>query len=487
MNKIYNGKHKWFDGDCLKYRKGGQKNSIDWQNCVGCTVEFQCRDYHGFYTILDRHPNPENQNKNNQKDFLYEIYFNDDKENTFLLDQRILRAVNFEYRLGMYSFDFLYNIGDIINNKYLVLNRERKIFYKKDKHPVRSYTLKCLVDEYIFEIPEYMLEKQQEACPLCNSTVLVVGVNDIATLKPELVKFLADKNDAYKYRANTTKVINFKCDVCGESFQFSPSNFPITLPCGCYSAQFYPNRFIVELFKQIEVPYISELRKCHFDWCENYRYDLYFKFDNKEYIVEMDGGFHKDPKVKERDRIKDNLAKQHDIEVIRINCDYKNANQRFFFIRDNVISSKLSNILDFNNVNWNSINIKILTTNNSKEVWNLKKTGYTDRQISDILSMNASKVNQIIQHGYEIGELEPFSMKNTNVYSKVMVVMNLETAEKKYYIGMKEFYNNSLEYIGIKINSQQFKDHQINGHFILNGYDMYKITYADYIAETAAT
>lgn len=484
MNKIYNGKYKWFDGDCLKQRKGGQKNSIDWKSSVGCTVEFQCKDYHGFYTILDKYPNLENHNKNNQKDFLYEIYFNDDKENTFLLDQRILRAVNFEYRLGIYSFDFLYDIGDIVKDKYLVLNRERKVFYKKDKHPVRSYTLKCLVDEYIFEIPEYMLDKQQELCPLCNSTVLVVGVNDIATLKPELVKFLRDKNDAYKYKANTTEIIDFECDVCGNQFQSSPSSFPITLPCGCYSAQSYPNRFIAELFRRLNIPFITELRKRHFDWCENYRYDLYFELDNKKYIVEMDGGFHKRTKEKEIDVIKNDIAKQHNVEVIRIDCDYKNSNKRFSYIRDNVINSKLSTILNLIDVDWNSINVKILTINNAKEVWRLKKLGYTHKQVADMLNISTSEVTKHVCNGYEIGELKPFSMNNTNVYSKVMVVTNLKTKEKKYYVGLKDFYDNSKDYIGFKMSDIIFKKNEKDGHSIIGKYDMYKITYPEYIKET---
>lgn len=480
MNKIYNGKHKWFDGDCLKHYQD-KKNVIDWKNSVGSTVEFQCKNHHGFYTILSKYPDP-----NKENEFLYEICFDTDIDKIFVVNRQTMRTVNFEYRLGIHSLDFEYNVGDIINNKYLVLNRERKVFYKNDKHPVRSYTLKCLSDEYVFEIPEYMLRKQQEACPLCVGNILVVGVNDIATLKPELIKFLVDKDDAYKYRANTSELLNFQCDICNNEFRLSPSNFPMSLPCGCYSAQSYPNRFIVELFKQIKHPFIPELRKCHFDWCANYRYDLYFKSNNSAYIIEMDGGFHKDPKTKETDCIKDNLAKQHDIEIIRIDCDYKKASQRFSYIRDNVVNSKLSNILDLSNVDWNFINTKILTDNNAKEVWNLKQLGYTNRQISEMCNINMSKVSKIIQHGVEIGELEPFSMQHTDVYSKVMVVINLKTAETRYYVGMKEFYNNSLEYIGIKISDYKFRNNQISGHLVLNGYDISKITYADYIAEIAA-
>jgi hypothetical protein len=299
------------------------------------------------------------------------------------------------------------------------------------------------------------------------------------------VKFLVDKDDAYRYKANTSELLNFKCDVCNEKFQASPSYFPISLPCGCYSAQSYPNRFILELFRQIKHPFTPELRKCHFDWCGKYRYDLYFEFDNSRYIVEMDGGQHKEPWRKAIDIEKDKLANQNGIEVIRIDCDYKVAKNRFPYIRDNIINSKLSNIINLSDVDWNAINTKILTSNNTKEVWELKNFGYTNRQISNILNINMSKIEKIVQHGYEIGELKPFSMNDTNVYSKVMVVVNLNTNEKNYYIGLKDFYENSLEYIGIKTNSKQFRDNQVDGHFILNGYDISKITYADYIAEIA--
>lgn len=488
MNKIYNGKHKWFDGDCLKYRKYGKENTIDWESSVGCTVEFQCKDYHGYYTIIRKYSKEDNTIKINKKSCgkysLFEIFFNDDKENIFIVDRRILRSINFEYRLGIYSFDYLYDIGDVIKDKYLVLDRTRKIFYKKDKHPVRTYVLKCIKDNHIFEIPEYMIKKQDELCPLCSSNVLVSGINDIATLKPELIKFLVDKNDAYKYMANTNQKLNFVCDICGEKFKSSPRSFPISLPCGCYSAKSYPNRFIIELFKQLNIEFIEELRKCHFGWCGKYRYDLFFEYNDKKYIVEMDGGFHKKPEVKKIDNIKDKLANDNNVEVIRIDCDYKSHNKRFEYIKNNVINSKLSEIFNFENIDWISINVKILTNNDSKEVWKLKKLGFTNKQISNILNINVSTVSRYIKNGIEIGELKKSSKEDNIIFSKVMVVINLKTMEKNYYVCLRDFYENSLNYIGFKMSNSKFKNKLKDGHAILNGYDMTKITYSDYIKET---
>ena len=174
----------------------------------------------------------------------------------------------------------------------------------------------------------------------------------------------------------------------------------------------------------------------------------------------MDGGFHKRDKEKKTDAIKDNLAKQHYIEVIRIDCDYKNANKRFSYIRDNVINSKLSTILNLSDIDWNSINVKILTTNNAKEIWRLKKLGYTHKQVANILNISISEVTRHVYNGCEIGELKPFSMNDTNVYSKVMIVTNLETKEKKYYVGLKDFYNNSKDYIGFKMSDIIFKKNE---------------------------
>ena len=156
----------------------------------------------------------------------------------------------------------------------------------------------------------------------------------------------------------------------------------------------------------------------------------------------------------------------------------------FYYVKDNVIKSELSTIIDFSDVDWNAINIKILNNNNIKEALKLKKEGYTHKEVANILDISESAVTRLVQHGVEIGELEPFSRQHTNVYSKVMVVVNLNTLKKKYYIGLKKFYNNSVDYLGFKISDAIFKSNQKNGHLVINGYDMYKITYGEYMRET---
>ena len=81
-------------------------------------------------------------------------------------------------------------------------------------------------------------------------------------------------------------------------------------------------------------------------------YDNYFVYNNKEYILEMDGGFHSIDNLmngqtveesKSIDDYKDTMAKEHGIEVIRIDCYYK-SKDRLEYVKQNIIDSKLNKI-----------------------------------------------------------------------------------------------------------------------------------------------
>ena len=92
----------------------------------------------------------------------------------------------------------MYNIGDIVNNKFLILEREYKKFFLSDKSNTKVYKCKCICDGYVFESSEHNL-KHMKKCAACLGKVVINGVNDIATKRPEMIKFLKNKDDAYKY------------------------------------------------------------------------------------------------------------------------------------------------------------------------------------------------------------------------------------------------------------------------------------------------
>lgn len=474
MSKIFIGNNKWFDDNGLERNKNG---TINWIANVGKTIEFRCLDYYGSYTIKKVIPSNDKWYK-----YSYAIYFNNDIEKEFIVNCQNLSKVNFSYLLRLYSIDFLYNVGDIINNQFLVLKRERKKLFPSDVSRIKTYTCKCLNDGYIFENSEKNL-KNQKKCEVCLGKVVIKGINDIATTRPELVRFLKNKDDAYKYTAYSCKNLDFVCDICGKDFKVSPNNFGFNFPCKCYSSDSYPNRLIREVFDQLNIPYIRELRKRHFVWCDKYKYDLYFKINDTAYIIEMDGFFHKDEKI-EIDRIKDELAMANGIKVIRIDCNYKKIENRLSYIKNNILNSELSSVINLSKVNWDIIDLKLLENNITKSVCDLRNQGLTNSKIANMLNVSISVVDSHIKIGKNNGLLNEWAMSNQYTKTKVVEIINLENGQTQYCIGSHNFLNNSEKYIGIKTNHNMLKKCTINKHIILNKYEIKVMSYYDYLIKT---
>ena len=375
-----------------------------------------------------------------------------------------------------------YNIGDIVNGQFLVLERKYKEMHLNKNSKIKTYKCKCLCDNYIFEVLEHNL-KCMKKCAVCVGNVVVKGINDIATKRPELVRFLKNKDDAYKYTSKSSSVIEFKCDICGKSFSTSPHRFSYNFPCGCYSSDSYPNKLIQEIFNQLKIPYIRELRKKHFSWCENYRYDLYFKNNNSAYIVEMDGKWHKDEQL-EIDKIKDNLAIANGIEVIRIDCNYPKVEDRLFYIKDNLLKSKLSTIIDLSKINWDIIDTKLLDENITKKICDLRNQGLFYKDIMNMLDISKSTIDSHLRIGKRNGLLNEWA--SSNFYQKeVFEIINLDNEEIQYCIGVHKFFKDAKNYIGRTLSANYFKKHSINECLVLNRYEIRKISYYDYLVKTA--
>ena len=112
------------------------------------------------------------------------------------------------------------------------------------------------------------------------------------------------------------------------------------------------------ILNQLKVDYIHQYNP---DWAHPYRYDFYFKVNNKEYIVEMDGGLghgnftlngKQDIAGKQIDDKKDVLAKLHNIKVIRVNCNYVNIENRYDYIKEHILISEVAQILNLSKINF---------------------------------------------------------------------------------------------------------------------------------------
>ena len=84
--------------------------------------------------------------------------------------------------------EYIYKIGDKINGYEII--EQTRTYYTNNKYGIKSYTCKCLKDGYVNkDVPEDNLKKGT-GCPLCSGKAIVKGINDLATTKPEMLKYI---------------------------------------------------------------------------------------------------------------------------------------------------------------------------------------------------------------------------------------------------------------------------------------------------------
>lgn len=75
-----------------------------------------------------------------------------------------------------------------------------------------------------------------------------------------MIKYLVDKEDAYKYSIGTNKKIKMKCPYCGYEKEL-PINYikKLGFPCNiCGDGNKYPNKFMSNLLREANVDFIPE-------------------------------------------------------------------------------------------------------------------------------------------------------------------------------------------------------------------------------------
>lgn len=268
-------------------------------------------------------------------------------------------------------------------------------------------------------------------CPCCSGYQIYIGYNDFNTRRPELVKYLLNPEEGTKYSEYSNHILEWKCPDCGNILKKRISEVSTRGICcpRCSDGISYPNKFMYNSLLQIK-DYLNYIeREFRPDWCKyTYNekecfgvYDIYFEKDNKKYIVEMDGGlghgnrtYTKSDKSKDElldiDKIKDLLAKEHDIEVIRINCDY-GSNDRYSFILNEVLNSKLSSILNLSLIDFKKSNILSQQSLLLKtvELWN---DGYSVGKISSEIGVFSDTVTHYLKSAQKYGILNMCTDKN---------------------------------------------------------------------------
>lgn len=238
-------------------------------------------------------------------------------------------------------------------------------------------------------------------CPYCAGQKVLIGFNDLWTTDPDIAKMLSDPNIGYEISRGSNRTVEWTCPRCGKPKMSTPKQVVVYgLACNvCSDGISYPNKFMLSVLKQLNVGFKNEVsRKVRgFEWVKDFKYDFYFEDSENRYFIEMDGGFHYGDgflpyeDVHCTDVIKDELAANHGIIMIRIDCNYHNMSQRFEYVKRSIQNSVLNNIFDLSFIDWDKCNIDGTKSMHIKAA-KLYDSGLSIREISDNLSISYSTI-----------------------------------------------------------------------------------------------
>lgn len=258
---------------------------------------------------------------------------------------------------------------------------------------------------------ESSLLKQKTGCACCcpYPRVVVEGINDIPTTAPWMVKYFQGGYDEAKlYNKSSNKLFVPICPYCGNikdtQITINQLNCEHSIGCKyCGDTFSYPNKIMFNILNQLNINFVSEY--CP-KWISPKRFDFYFKINNRDYIVEMDGNFHytnnlmnnqSKSETKKLDDYKDLLAKENNIEVIRIDCKLSDIN----YIKENIFNSNLSTLINLSLINWSECE-EFALSNLCKKACELRKDGFSACDISDIMKINRTTIIKFLKKGHNL-------------------------------------------------------------------------------------
>ncbi len=251
-------------------------------------------------------------------------------------------------------------------------------------------------------------QKLHQGCPICKNKQVVKGVNDLNTTAPHIIKYLKNKEDGYLYTKSASKYVIFKCPDCGFEKRLKINtvySFGFSCPI-CGDGISAPNKFARALFLQLK-----NIKNLKFEyespWTKHKRYDAYFEYKNKKYVVEIDGDQHftksewgSHEKQIKNDKFKDDLAKENEVNIIRIPFLYKDDISKKIecFENNNIINELINN----STVNWDKC-ISSMGNNIIKEVCEYYSNHKcTPADIGEIFKLSKTSIRNYLKFGNKL-------------------------------------------------------------------------------------
>lgn len=273
-----------------------------------------------------------------------------------------------------------------------------------------KYPVDLICDKgHIWHVPKAQIAinpgGDNRGCPYCNHLLLDKEENSLFVIRPDLLKYFKNPEEAKTISPRSMKKVELICPNCGHIKEMTVDNLS-TKGFSCKYCKTdgisYPNKFLRGLLKQLNTVWDIEVS---YDWSKKYKYDGMIEINDKKYLIEMQGlqhykntSFCNFEHQKKRDVEKRQLALNNNFVFIEIDCKISDFN----YIRQNILQSELSQIIDFSVVNWNLVYEEI-GSNYVKQASDLFNQGFKIIEISKKLNLNRHTIRKYLLDASAIG------------------------------------------------------------------------------------
>ena len=295
----------------------------------------------------------------------------------------------------------------------------------------------------------------------------------IVNERPELIQFLKNEIDGYRFTVGSNAIITVVCPRCGYEHDMMVSNLckrhfycPI-----CSSGKSFPEKLFLAVLKQMKIEHIYQLNKKHYEWCGKYKYD--FLLLDKKIIIETNGAQHYNSEMKYRncrtlcetkeiDEVKKRLAEKNGYCIRYVDCSKGDLD----FLKKNIINT-LSEFYDTSIIDWNKCVTNTCDDGIYKicEKWNEEGSFKNTREIAEELGVSRDYVVRALHRGTEVGlcvydgvkeRLRASKKGNAVAKSKCKKVLVYDKDGNFIleYVNAKELAKNSLNILGVKLTYQ---------------------------------
>lgn len=399
--------------DDLPRKEFYKDGRIDWELSVGNVVNFIFDDIKSSLTIVG------------YKKSKIDVEYNGEIYNISVTNFKKPALGNI---LGVKTDNFKINVG------YTIKDDDRDFVIIERKYVNKKYTDGCIrkkkyyryrcnkCGEYDWKDENKILTKKSKCNKCYSKQEIIIGVNDIPTTAPWMIKYFQGGYDEAKlYTKGSNKKIKFKCPDCGKiknkQLEINMVHRRKSIGCACSDGCSYGEKFVYNLLEQLCLNFKTEFR---FEWCKYAKYKEadkistgFYDFVLEEYklIIEIDGSFHvannyMNGQTKEEsvyiDNAKDLLAVNNGYKIVRIKCILSDFNE----IKQNILKSELANIVDLSKVDWQLCEEFALNSNKVKEVcsyWSSKEDWETTKDLANKFKVNRNTITSYLKKGNNVG------------------------------------------------------------------------------------